>query len=347
MDNESEVYFTLPEHVQRKIDKAFYDATCPTNGKRKSERQRGAHSLTKKRKVTPVDSGGGFILDDQDDGSPYTGGDGGFIIDDASVPGSSSGGGNIVDEDYDDKNQEDDRQVEKPKYISLSTISGALELLGLPSDDAQVMGVFRRAAADWDEVDDTGGVNPHGEEGLVSLKDWRAVCGVLLEGADVAEESEERGEALDFEDLEDTNPSDEYAGDSGDDSDEYIEVEELSRRRVRRTRGTVNSRTRRGDSDLSSLSDDNSPTTKPLTLKQRETCLHTFALFLDSSRSPNLEDLPKQKLRINDLQRVAGLLKEKLKAEEMVEMLESFSTSPDKSMSLEDFERMMVRAKLV
>jgi len=50
---------------------------------------------------------------------------------------------------------------------------------------------------------------------------------------------------------------------------------------------------------------------------------------------------------IADIQRVAKLLKEKITAEDMLEMLDVFSTSPDKSMGLEDFERMMVAAKLV
>ena len=66
---------------------------------------------------------------------------------------------------------------------------------------------------------------------------------------------------------------------------------------------------------------------------------------------------------IKDITRVADLLKENLKTEEVcalhltvafltqvikiLEMLGAFSTSPDKSMNLADFERMMVLTKLV
>ncbi|KAF9253978.1 hypothetical protein L218DRAFT_938940 [Marasmius fiardii PR-910] len=336
MDDESEVYSALPDHIQRKIDKVFYDATRPSNGKRKSKLQRQHPGSPKKRKVTPVDSGGGFIIEDPDEDATGGGG-GGFIVDDATGLGTTAGGGFIVNEDQDDIE-------EKPGYISLSNVPNALHLLNLSPDDAQVMGVFRRAAADWDELDGAGDVNPHGEaeEGLVSLTDWRAICGVLLEGADIPEEPE----SLDLEDFEDLNPPDEYGNDSGDDSDEYVEDKGLPQHRLRRTRGTAGNRARQ-DSDSSFLSDDDSLTTKSLTSKQRQTCLQTFALFFDATADKSFEELSKKRLRISDLQHVAGLLKEKLKVEEMIEMLETFSTSPDKSMSLEDFEVMMVRAKLV
>jgi len=50
---------------------------------------------------------------------------------------------------------------------------------------------------------------------------------------------------------------------------------------------------------------------------------------------------------MRDIIRVAELLKEKIKAEEITEMLAAFSTVPDISMSLADFERMMVVAGMV
>ncbi|KAJ2926377.1 hypothetical protein H1R20_g10708, partial [Candolleomyces eurysporus] len=55
----------------------------------------------------------------------------------------------------------------------------------------------------------------------------------------------------------------------------------------------------------------------------------------------------KQRIMIKDIQRVAGLLKEKLKADEIVDMLEMFSTSPDKSVSYDDFMRMLTTANLI
>ncbi|KAL0574631.1 hypothetical protein V5O48_007327 [Marasmius crinis-equi] len=347
MEDESEAYATLPAHVQRKIDNAFYSALGYTPGKRKrrSKRLTSTGRATKKQMVA---SGGGFLVEAERNNLEFGNGagGGGFIADDAPET-STGGGGFIVEEDVGQPIRDDEGNSiheGKPEYIPLSTIPDALQLLDLSPDDAQVMGVFRRAAADWDEVQVDGATPTNGEpgEGLVSLKDWRAVCGVLLEGADIPEDSE----TLDVEepDDEDPNPSDDYAGDSEEESDEYVEDQEISHRRVRRTRGTTNKSSRQtDDSDLSSLSGDDSPSRKPLTSRQHQTCLQAFALFF-----PNVgpEDLPKQRLHISDIQRVAGLLKEKLKAEEMVEMVETFSTSPDKSMSLADFERMMIRAKL-
>jgi len=58
-------------------------------------------------------------------------------------------------------------------------------------------------------------------------------------------------------------------------------------------------------------------------------------------------ELDCQKIMIKDVTRVANLLKEKIKAEEIIEMLDAFSTSPDKSMNLQDFARMMIATKLI
>ncbi|KAJ8073510.1 hypothetical protein PM082_011786 [Marasmius tenuissimus] len=339
MEDDSEVYAGLPAHVQDKIDKAFYDALGYNTGRRRKGNQRHTRSrATKKRKV---DSGGGFMIDDHNQQHSLGGGGGGFIVDDVLEPTAVGGGGFIVD-DEEDRHGSLDNDQEKPEFIPLSTIPDALQLLDLDPDDAQVMGVFRRAASDWGDVQGDGPMtaNRDTEEGLVGLKDWRAVCGVLLEGADIPESVEPPDIG---EDDSDGPPSDSYEPE--DDSDEYLEEQDISHQRRRRTRGTTAKMT--AGSDLSSLSEDDededAPSARRLTPRQRQTCLQAFALFFPDAPP---EDLPQQRLRISDIQRVAGLLKEKLKADEMVEMLETFSTAPDKSMSLEDFERMMIRAKL-
>jgi hypothetical protein len=98
-----------------------------------------------------------------------------------------------------------------------------------------------------------------------------------------------------------------------------------------------------------------------LSTKQKAECREDFARFF-----PDVPDteLDRQKIMIKDVTRVANLLKEKIKAEEVsllylpvffaegislqiVEMLEAFSTSLDKSMNLQDFERMMIVTKLI
>ncbi|KAJ7598705.1 hypothetical protein C8J56DRAFT_171990 [Mycena floridula] len=213
-----------------------------------------------------------------------------------------------------------------PQEISISKIPTALQLLDLPPDDEEVLAVFRKASSGWadNQVHDASSA-------LVSLDDWRSVCGVLLEPqvqeyADSSDVEESRPQS-------DSGESDEYkeveeVGDPEDSPDEYIDEEIQPRRRTRGRKASE------------------SPTPsfpKSLTSRQRTTCLEAFALIFPTASA---SELPSQKIMIHDIQRVAKLLGEKIKAEEIVEMLEMFSTSPDRSMNLSDFERMMIMAKL-
>jgi len=50
---------------------------------------------------------------------------------------------------------------------------------------------------------------------------------------------------------------------------------------------------------------------------------------------------------IKDVARVANLLSIKLKTEEILEMLEAFSTSPDKSIDLSAFQSLVMTLRLV
>ncbi|KAJ3511345.1 hypothetical protein NMY22_g15678 [Coprinellus aureogranulatus] len=149
---------------------------------------------------------------------------------------------------------------------------------------------------------------------------------------------------------DDDDDEDAYQGeDAGDDSEEEKGSDEdfLPGPRTRRTR------TPRDRSPESAATTPSKPRRKPvakdvdptkLSAKQKQAAFDTFALFFPDVKE---EQLKTKRLMIKDVQRVAGLLKEKIKAEEMIDMLEMFSTSPDKSMSYDDFVRMLVAAGLV
>ncbi|PBK97665.1 hypothetical protein ARMGADRAFT_1162497 [Armillaria gallica] len=239
---------------------------------------------------------------------------------------SSGGGGFLVEDDPDEA--EDEIDASQIPNIPISSIPSALQLLDLPPDDEQVLNIFRQAASGWDEGASTS------TELSVSMDDWRAVCAILLEHH-AQEYADSDGDAISRpvsdpgSDYQEGDVDMEEASD-GDD-DDYVE-EASSRRRTRTT-----TRTRESDSD----SDSSMP--KQLTKRQKQTCLENFALFFPDATP---EDLPRQKIMIADIQRVSKLLNEKLKAEEIIEMLEIFSSAPDKSMTLPDFERMMITAKL-
>ncbi|SJL07531.1 uncharacterized protein ARMOST_10881 [Armillaria ostoyae] len=234
------------------------------------------------------------------------------------VASSSSGGGGFLVEDDPDE-AEDEIDASQIPNIPISSIPSALQLLDLPPDDEQVLTIFRQAASGWDEGASAS------TELSVSMDDWRVVCAILLEHH-AQEYADSDGDAIS---RPVSDPGSDYREGDVDmeeaSDDDY--VEEASSRR----------RTRESDSD----SDSTMP--KQLTKRQKQTCLENFALFFPDVTP---EDLPRQKIMIADIQRVSKLLNEKLKAEEIIEMLEIFSSAPDKSMTLPDFERMMITAKL-
>jgi hypothetical protein len=264
----------------------------------------------------PDDGGGGFIPEDDGDSG---GGGGGFIRDEND--GSAAGGGFIRDDDDDDvgpSNQpQPDSDFEGPslspnQQIPLSSIPTALQLLDLPPDDAQVLAVFRNAASGWDNPNDAEGGEGTVYDGLVSLDDWRAVCAVLLEGrTDVGDEGD--GD----EDVEMEN-ADEYREEDGDedegngdgDDDEYAD-EIPSRLRTRRVRKRKDSSS---DGSGDSGSGDRSKGPRPPTARQKKVCLEAFALIFPEASA---EDLPKRRIGIEDVQRVAKLIGERLKLEEV------------------------------
>ncbi|KAL1745019.1 hypothetical protein HDZ31DRAFT_63506 [Schizophyllum fasciatum] len=330
----------LPASLQRKIDKAFKKHAFRVDGE----------PARKKRKVDE-DTGGGFIAD-----SAFEGGGGfiaeeggGFVVDDIAEGGgfipdepTEEGGGFIAE---DDSKGAEAHAADDAAQISLAAVPSALQDLDLPPNDDEVLSVFKNAASGWQAS--AGSDVPASDGAVVSLDDWRTVCAVLLEHR--AEEYEEtddgagsaKGSNEDVDARMSDDESDEYQAqresDSGSD-DEYVdEPGPASRPKTRSAK-----KKGRRSSSLSSLSsEDERP--KALTARQKETCLKAFSLFFPDIAE---EELPKQRVMLKDIQRAAKLLGEKIKAEEMVEMLEMFSSAPDKSMNLADFERMMIAAKL-
>ncbi|KAI0629178.1 hypothetical protein C8Q77DRAFT_1066143 [Trametes polyzona] len=320
-------FAALPERLQKRIDDAFdtalghadLDASEPTPKRRKLD-----HS------------------------SPQPGGFGGFVRDYA-------GGGFMADEPSEDSVAEEPRA----KYIPLSLIPNALQLLDLQPDDEDVLSVFRNAASGWGSRGRRSS-QPETDEAVVSRKDWRAVCAALLDaGGDEDGEfdaMEEEGQEEATEEAPEEVPSDsgeEYMeqggteGDSeeGEDSDDDYQgggggeggfVRTKNRRSGRKGgRGGQMGRKRRsspGSADGGGLSG-----------RQKAECRAAFALFFPDASE---EELERRRIGIKDISRVAQLLKEKITAEETVEMLEAFSSTADKTMGLAEFERMMVAAKL-
>lgn len=285
------LFFALPEAIQNKIDSAF-------------------NSIAKKR-VVPSDTAtgrfipetGGFLRDDQD----YKFG-GGFM------PDQDAGGGFIHEGSEGGGFVHDPEEPSLPDQIPLSMIPSALQILDLPPDDDEILAVFRNAATGWASGNNRVGAGRlEAEEQYVSRDDWRSVCGVLLEhDLEDSKSDGDVGMADSKIHVDDASDSDAYheseLGDGEeDDDDEYIEGPSV-RRRTRQVRKS---------SSLSpprpSLASQDSRSNK-LTSRQRQTAIDAYALFFPSAAP---EELLNQKIMIKDVQRVAKLLNEKLKLEEV------------------------------
>lgn len=367
-------FFALSKHLQQRIDDAFHFTIDAHKDTLPSEPPLKKQKLNADEGSSGIGAGGGgFILDDPDiDISATTGSGGGFLIEDHEpLAGSSSGGGGFLTTDEPSSSSPSPSQ----SRIPLSSIPSALQLLELPPDD-EVMTIFRNAASGWDS---SGSNSSDNTALMVTQDDWRAVCAVLVEPfgsttgvegegggflvADEEEPEDDQAEAdSDFQMLSEDDADDQDPNES--DSDYYepgpsssIKKSSSASRRIRsRPKSTGKRRARRNNDDDDFDFDDK------LTSSQKSACLEAFAMFFsDTHLNKNTKnqnhpsglelesDIPLQNRRImlTDIQRVTKLLGEKLTAEDMLDMLDAFSTSPDKSMGLEDFERMMVVAKLV
>ncbi|KAJ7930614.1 hypothetical protein B0H13DRAFT_2532961, partial [Mycena leptocephala] len=307
-------FFALPQYLQRRIDKAFKQSATLTTSYPAEPSSAGG--------FIPSSAGGGFLVEDSG---------GGFLAENDSV---------LMDNDS------------LPSQILLSLIPSALQRLDLPPDDAQVLLVFKNAASGWKSSTNRPeeiGVEADAEEAYVSREDWRAVCAVLLEhhaeeydesdGAAAVADQLVEGDSDADEDKDEYHQDAEPSADSDTDSDEYMEGPSTRRR----TRTTAKRRAR-SSSSASSVEPPDSKKRRKLTARQAEACLATYALFFPSASE---EELLNQRIGIKDVQRLSKLIGDKLKGDEIIEMLSEFSTSPDKSMSLADFGDMMRAVKLV
>ncbi|KAH9174689.1 hypothetical protein EDB89DRAFT_2067265 [Lactarius sanguifluus] len=312
MSNDDDVGFlSLALDLRSRIDNAFYTAL--------SSDQRGSGTFTV---GSTHDTPGGFLLDDDDNMA------GGFLP--PSPPAA---------------------------------------FLDLPPDDQEVLAVFRNAATGWGD----GHISPPrstrrgrntvatSEEGdeteeRVSLRDWRAVCAALMDDGR-GEEGVEEGGDVDIDDDDDDAGDIDQNSSSGlgeSSSDEYRDTSAVAKSRKRprkstsastpdhkatrktRPRKTQSVTPRQGGSVSASAA-------MEITPRQRRECLQAFLLFFPGVP----EDVAKlRRLGVRELSAAATVLNEKIKMEEMIEMLHAFSTSPDKTMGLPEFEKMMVAARL-
>lgn len=239
-------------------------------------------------------------------------------------PAALGGGGFIVD-DPPEEAADDEIDYSGLPNLPISHIPTGLQLLDLPPDDEQVLSIFRQAASGWeDDGPNSAGPSHSSQELRVSFEDWRAVCGVLLEhhAEEYAESTDgggaSVGNASRYMSDEGSEFEVEKEGDGGGGSDsaddlsdpDYMD-ESVPRQRRRRTTGRNKSA---GSEDSDSDMDTGDGPQRRMTARQKQTCLDAFALFFPDATP---EELPQKKIMISDVQRVAKLLKEKLKAEDV------------------------------
>lgn len=312
MPSSDSLFLALPLRLQRLVDEAF-DLTADPNHT-EHDKARTNNTIPQQNQTLDGIGAGGFLVESHE-----------------SQPNTSE----TIEDNILDR--------QRSPTISLSSIPSALQLLDLPPDDPEVLSVFKNAASGWSSGSITSleGLDP--QEKFVSREDWRSVCAVLLEHRNGMISSEDErsprmaksGNWQDAELDSEAYKEPESGSDSAEDSsDEYMEHYMRRPKRVKDQNRQFTSRPARPPLLLG---------LEHLSNRQKETCLKTFALFFPEVSHHKLAD---HKIMIKDLQRVSKLLGEKIKAEEMVEMLSTFSTSPDKSVSFDDFTRIMIVAKL-
>ncbi|KAF7794321.1 hypothetical protein EIP86_005455 [Pleurotus ostreatoroseus] len=336
-DVEAEASFSvLPARLKRRIDRAFDNALVDPTLKKPESAPGPAGGLVVEN---PEPAAGGFVTEDTSAGGFLPSNSSGFSEPGTRTPGSSE--------------DEDTPSHPAHTHIPLTLIPTALQLLDLQPDDEDVLDVFRNAASGWEGA---RGSAPRSQTELrVSRKDWRAVCAALLDatvgGGDNENDDDEAMSEREDVVEESEGDSEEYVESNSDESIEDASDEDYQaggftrpkRKIATTTRNSRKKQRRATSSDEESDSDFDVGRTRRITPRQRQECRRAFALFFPEVPEENLDS---QKIMIKDISRVASLLKEKITAEEILEMLEAFTTSPDKSMSLSNFERMMVTAKL-
>ena len=333
-------FAALPRALQRRIDNAFRHAIGEISSrKRRKLNDDGLYEQSASGGFIPDDpmggfipsdsnaleggfaldepeAGGGFILDDDDDS-------GGFIPDPS--PPRAGPSNSAVPIYHDSEVQGEEGSPDPDSYIPLSLIPTALQTLDLPPDDEQILLVFKNAASGWTSGPASArrSARPaRPTEEIVSLRDWRAVCSVLLE-PDARDDGIDDGtDGMDQDG--DAQMPDGLVEDSGGSSGEYIESdpggdsgdqdlddENYSDTPAKRSTRSTRRRSTRANKDFDESDEDGVDMEKnrPLTARQKEASRQAFALFLSSSADADLE---KQRITISDLVRVSKELNEKI-----------------------------------
>jgi hypothetical protein len=196
--------------------------------------------------------------------------------------------------------------------MPLDLIPSALQHLDIPADDEEVLSVFSNAASGWASGSSEPRTASNSERKCVSRDDWRAVCAVLLENRPPDDQDSDH---VNDDEFDVGGTSDEYVDDydkpegipSPASDDNYYDGERdgpSSRRRKAKSRQVTSF-------DVLDVLDMQAHN---LTHRQKQTCLDTFALFFPHISASNLEN---QRIAIKDLQSVAKILNEKLKANDV------------------------------
>ena len=346
-------FAALPRTLQRRIDSAFRRATGETpSRKRRKLNDNGFYEHNASGGFIPDDSmGGGFTPSDSNDL------EGGFMLDELEA-----GGGFVVDDDYDDGGgfipepsppragpststipvdqdlevQGEEGSPDSDLHIPLSLVPTALQILDLPPDDEEVLLVFKNAASGW-VSGPASARRPARSAGpteeVVSLRDWRAVCSVLLEpdvqdgGVDDEDDGMNQDEVTRMSDgpMEDSGgSSEEYVQSDleGDSEDQYPDDDNYSDTPAKRSTWSSRRRANKGF-DESDEEDVEIRKNRPLTARQKEASRQAFALFMPSSTNVDPE---KQRITISDLVRVSKELNEKITYDQVREFTSGFST---------------------
>ena len=226
--------------------------------------------------------------------------------------------------------------------IPLSLIPSALQFLDLPPDDEEVLEVFQNAAGGWG-APSTDGVfiaSHEGEERVITRQDWRAVCAVII--GDPREEDTAGGFLIDKEQTapagveenplhgkeieERRNEEEEIDDGDNDDDDEAYQESSLSFLSSGQGSDAASDEYNVGPSSLKGKSKSSNRKSKRTsasisygtpTSHQKRASLDAFALFFPSSLPLTDADLSTKRLMFKDIVRVAAMLKEKIKAEEV------------------------------
>lgn len=293
-------------------------------------------------------------------------------IDEAFDAFANIGVGNLTDE----AQVHSDLSSGKNAGMPLSAVRQALGFLNLPQDDEDTLAVLETAAKGWH-------VGPSKEKALdrtkgafINREDWRAVCAVLMDESEDPETLEER--QYETEDQKMGNVEDLQGGYIMEDDTHGGYITEDNDSDIYQNSDDMYDEIAEDVYSDTASEHSGQPSGSKLVLKgkkkqrvidkptsgQQQVALEAFALFFPSTDSETA--LKQKRLTVKDLDRVAKSLKEEMKPDEVSttrlasvffveihvgaqikQMIEWFSTSPDKTLSFDDFTRIMLMAGLV